>query len=162
MGLTGHLPPLTAAVILLASLLSGPLVGAVDLSPEESTVALGDGRADVEVVAAPDEGRLDPARYATTGYVLSVPPATVDVSDIAGRPLVVYKLRIPDLSYASVTTHLLDERSTGRRSLPLEKSVLNRTSLPRETYRGELLVVKRVHERDTVLYRGNVTLRVGQ
>jgi hypothetical protein len=84
----------------------------------------------------------------------------VGVSDLSGNPLVVYKIRIPALSYVAGTTHILDERFTGRQTLTLDEAVLNRTSLGHETYRAELLIIKRVNERDTVLHRGNVTLRV--
>lgn len=160
MVLSRHLPHLTVGVILLGSLLSGPMVGAVDLSSEDARTIAGNGSVHVEVTSVPEDGRLAPARYATTGYVLSLPPATVDVSNLSGNPMVVYKLRIPELGYVAGTTHVLNERFTGRQTLTFDEAVLNRSALRYDTYRGELLILKRVHERDTVLYRGNVTLRV--
>ena len=153
---------LTAGTILVVSLFSGPLVGAVDLSPPDPLEAPGDGSADIDVVSVPVEGRLDPAGYSDNKYVQSLPPATVEVSNLSGNPMVIYKLRVREVGYVASTTHFLDGEPEGQQTLTMEGAVLNRTSLPRETYRGELLVIKRVHERDTVLYRGNVTLRVGR
>jgi hypothetical protein len=153
---------LTVGGILVASLLAGPLVGAVDLSPAEERAIPGDGDAKVEIISVPSEGRLVPRGYADSGYLLSVLPATVEVSNLSGRPMLVYELRIRSVGYVASTTHFLDESFSGRQTLTLESAVLNRTSLPRETYRGELLVIKRAHERDTVIYRGNVTLQVDQ
>lgn len=162
MDVTRSISALTIGGILVASLFAGPLVGAVDLSPTGTQTVLGDGEADVRIVSVPSEGRLTPSGYADTGYLLSVPPATVDVSNLSGRPMLVYKLRVRGVGYVASTTHFLDESFTGRQTLTLENAVLNRTSLPRETYRGELLVVKRVHEEDTVVHQGNVTLQVGR
>jgi hypothetical protein len=156
------LPALAAGVILVVSVLSGPLFGAVDLSPTESRAAPGDGSATVEVVSVPDGGRLAPTGYTDAGYLLSLPAATVEVSNLSGNPMVVYKLRIREVGYVASTTHFLGGEHEGQQALTLEGAVLNRTSLPRESYRGELLVVKRTHEHETVLHRGNVTLRVDQ
>lgn len=154
------LPPLTVGVILLVSLLSGPLVGAIDLRSEVPGDVPGDGSVDVAVLSVPDEGRLEPKRYLTGGHVVSLPPATVEVSNLSGNPMLVYKLQIPEMWYVAVTTYVLDGESTGRRTLTLDEPILNRTSLPRDSYQGELRVIRRIDERDTVLYRGNVTLWV--
>lgn len=156
------LPALAATAILVVSLLSGPSVGLGQLSRTGLDGLPGEGSASVEVVSVPVEGSLDRARYASRGYVLSIPPATVDVSNLSGHPMVVYKFRFPEMNYVTGTNHVLDERFTGRQTLTLGEPVLNRTSFERDAYRGELMVIKRVHERDTVLYRGNVTLQVNR
>ena len=156
------LPVFTIVIILLLSLLFGPLVGAVDLSPSKPISVPGHGSVDVDVVSVPVEGRLDPAGYSENKYVLSLGAATVEISNLSGNPMVIYKLRVREVGYVASTTHFFGGEPEGQQTLTLEGAVLKRTSLPRETYRGELLVIKRVHERDTVLYRGNVTLRVGR
>ena len=156
------LSALTVGAILVSSLLSGPLVDVIDLSPSEPRAAPGEGSADIGVVSVPDGGVLAPTGYTDTGYVLSLPPATVRASNLSGNPMVIYKLRVREVGYVASTTHFFGGEPEGHQTLTLEGAVLNRTSLPRETYRGELLVIKRVHERDTVLYRGNLTLQVGR
>ena len=160
MDLARVLPPLTACAILLVGLVSGPLVGAVDLSPEEDEWVPGDGDADVTVLSVPDGGRLDPTRYSTDGYRVVVSPATVRVSNLTGHPMVVYKVRIPELGYVGGSTHVFDAHHAGRQELTLGEPTLRRASLPNDTYRAELLVLEREHERETLLYRQNVTLRV--
>jgi len=74
--------------------------------------------------------------------------------------MLVYKLQIPEMWYVAVTTYVLDKESPGRHTLTLDEPVLNRTSFSNDSYRGELRVIRRVDERDTVLYRSNVTLWV--
>jgi hypothetical protein len=162
MDLLRKLPALTATAILIVGLLFGPIVGLGQLSQTEPNVFPGDGSADITIVSVPVEGSLDRARYASSGYGLSIPPATVDVSNLSGNPMVVYKFRFPEMDYVTGTNHVLDERFTGRQTLALGEPVLNRTSFGRDTYQGELVVIKRVHECDTVLYRRNVTLRVNR
>lgn len=162
MDATRLLPALTVASILLVTLLSGPLFGAVDLTAAESRGVLGEGSADVQTVSVPHDGRLIPTGYADRKYLLSLPSATVDISNLSGNPMLVYEIRIRELGYITSTTHFLDERFTGRQPLTLEEAVLNRTSLDREVYDGELLIIKRTNEDETTVYRGKVTLRVGQ
>jgi len=162
MGVVHLFTRLTIVSILFVSLLSGPLVDVVDLSPKETTTTIGEGSAHIEFKSAPTGGQLTKTVYASTGYLLSIPPATLDVSNVSGRPMIVYKLRITELWYVAGTTHVLDEKTSGRYRLKFQDSVVNRTSLPDESYQAELLVIKRAHERDTVIHRDNVTLQVDQ
>jgi hypothetical protein len=160
MDVVRSLPLSIVGSILIMSLVSGPLVG-VGGPPSASYGGFpGDGDADIEVISVPEEGALTPVPYASSGYVLSLPSATVDVSNLSGRPMVVYKLRISELWYVAGTTHVLDEDFTGRQKLTLDEPVLNSTTIEREAYHAELRIIKRAHEVDTVLYRGNLTLQV--
>lgn len=162
------LPGLTVSLVLLVSLISGPLVGAVDFSRDRETgldpgFVPGEGHASVDVVSVPDRGRLVPARFAANGYWVRVPNATVDVSNLTGYPMVVYKVRIPALTYVAGTTHVFYEEYTGVQTLSMDRLTVNSTGLPRgHHYDAELLIIKREYERDEILYHGNISLAVGQ
>ena len=162
MDFTRTLPAITVIGVLVTSLLTGPIVSPTDPSSAESEPIPGEGSADVEIISIPEAGTLDPVEHASSGYKLFLPSATVNVSNLSGRPMLVYKLRVPELGFISGTTYVLNSKFTGRQTLEFEEPVLDRASLERATYHGEVLVIKRVHERDTVLYRGNVTLRAKQ
>jgi hypothetical protein len=153
---------LVACSVLVTSLLLGPLVGAVDLRSEVSDQIPGDGSADIDILSLPEEGQLKPKPYLTGGYVVSLPSGVVKVSKRSGYPLLVYKLRIPSVWYVAVTTYVLDESSTGRQTMTLDEPVLNRTSLSRDSYGGQLLVIGRSNGHDTIVSRRNVTLWVDQ
>jgi hypothetical protein len=149
------------AVVLAVSLLSGPLVAGVDLSPtpdEGPPPQTGD--ATVAVVSTPDTARLDRGSFgADAPYTLVVPDATVRLSNVTGGPLLVYKLRIRALGYTRGTTHFLDPSSAGTRAVGLDRTTLEE-DLAQDRYEGELLLLLRGDGPERTLYRGNVTVRV--
>lgn len=152
----------TVALLLAVTLLSGPLVGAVDLTPdrEEREFAPGAGTVEASVVSVPSNATLDRGAYGSGAYYLRVPEATVDVAAVTGQPMLVYKLRIPELGYVRGTTHFLDESSTGRRTIALDEATLAPEEIDRDRYRGELLVLTRTDSGDRTISRTNVTVEV--
>lgn len=149
------------ATVLLVSLLSGPLVAGIDLSPPPDELQSAQtGNATVDVVSAPENARLERGAFgAEAPYTLTVPDATVIISNVTGRPLLVYKVRIPELGYQRGTTHFLDASAEGRRSLNLESATLEE-ELSQDSYRGELFVILRGDGPERTIYRGNVTVEV--
>lgn len=149
------------ALILGTALVSGPLVGAVDFTRErEDTFAPGSGSADVSVVSTPERARLDRGSFGSGAYNLRVPDATVQIAAVSGQPMLVYKIRIPDLGYTRGTAHFLDSSSEGRMTVSIEEDALDPDDIDRDSYPGELVVLVRADGGDEVLYRGPVTVEV--
>lgn len=157
-------PVLATLLILLGAIVSGPLVGAVDISEppaDQGTAPVpGDGTATVSVISTPESATIESTRFAAEGYLIDVPNATIDVTNLTGHPMVVYKLRIPELTYVGGTTTVLNRNFTGRQELTMRQLSIDGEEEMQDEYRGELLIVKREHEQDTTLYQGNVTISV--
>jgi hypothetical protein len=92
--------------------------------------------------------------------VLKVPDARIHVAAIEGRPLVSYTLSIHEMGYLRGTTHFLDADDTGWVSLSLESETFGPDRIDRSEYAGELSLVLRVNDTETVLHEGNVTVEV--
>ena len=146
------------AVIVTLPVLSGPAVGLVDLTPTRFE-GIGEGSATVDGVETPDTARFDRA-LSSDSYVLNIPDARIHIAAIEGRPLVSYELSIPEMGYSRGTTHFLDADDTGWVSLSLESETFGPERIDRESYGGELSLVLRVDDTETVLHEGNVTVEV--
>ncbi|MFD1587977.1 hypothetical protein ACFR9U_13400 [Halorientalis brevis] len=151
---------LTIGVILFVLLISGPAVGVVDLTPEQSSPdSLGDGTADVTMASDPAKDlRIDEGRFGTGVYYLRMPPAVVDVSSIEGRPQLTYKVSVPGLDYTDSTSEMVD--STGRTTVHLDDRAFAPKSIKNDSYRAEVVVRVQSFEMDTVVYHRNVTVTV--
>lgn len=148
--------------IITVSLLSGPLVAGVDLTPtsESDGPAPQTGNATVDIVSVPETTRLEKGAFKSDApYTLIVPDATVRLSEVTGGPFLVYKIRIPELGYTRGTTHFLDSSMSGQRSLELDQTTLDK-EFSQEAYRGEILLLLRGDGPERTLYRGNVTVEV--
>lgn len=147
--------------ILAVTLVSGPLVPAVDFTraaPEQGTI--GEGNATVEVVSAPDRARLARGSYGSGSYYLRVPDATVRLTDVTGQPMLVYKLRLPSEGYTRATTHFVSAAQAGPYALSLDRDSWMPEDVERDRYEGELLIHLRNGDGDRTVYRGNVTVEV--
>lgn len=162
MDLTRGLVGGTAAIIIGVALLSGPLLGAVDLTQARSDDrgTLGYGSAEATVVSLPDDPRLVKGEYGSETYYLRVGAATVDVSNVEGRPMLVYKIRIPELGYARGTTTFLDSGANGPRQFSIEEDAIPPEQVTREQYEGELVVIVRSGNEGRVIERKAVTVTV--
>jgi len=148
------------AVIVTVPVLSGPVVGLVDLTPTRYE-GLGQGSATIDGVETPETARFDRA-LSSDSYVLKVPDARIHVAAIEGRPLVSYKLSIPEMGYSRGTTHFLDADDTGWVSLSLDGETFGSEEIEGSEYAGELSVVLRVDDTETVLHEGPVTVEVAE
>ena len=146
------------AVVVAVPVLSGPAFGVVDLTTE-SFEGIGQGSATVDRVEAPDTGQFERA-LSSENYVLRVPDARIHVAAIEGRPLVAYKLSVPELGYSRGTTHFLDGDDTGWVSLSLKSETFAPDRIDRSSYEAELSVVLRVNDTEETLHEGPVTLEV--
>lgn len=153
-------------VILLTAIVSGPLVGAVDLTTPRDAgpgISFGAGdELDASVVSLPqDDIRLEAGRYGAGTYYLRVPDAVVDIKRVRGSPRLVYKLRIDRLGYVRATVHFVDREHEGERlHLALEPDTFAPDRIEGDAYDGTLLVVARTDRNATTLARQNVTVEV--
>lgn len=156
----------TVGVILVTTLLSGPLVGAVDLTLESATeerpIPGTIDRATVEVIEPPDGPVvLDQGEFGNEVYQLLVPPLTVRVSDVRGRPTVAYKVRIFGLGYTRVTSYILDaDSATERQVLEVTKTTFPPADVIESSYRAKLFVTVHETNRSRIVFETNTTVVV--
>jgi hypothetical protein len=152
----------TVAVILVVLVLSGPLVGVVDLTPESRGAAeLGDGTANVTVVGDPTADlAITPGRFGTNVSYLRVPPAVVDVDRVTGRPRLLYLVRVPDLGFERSVTEPLDERTDGRVTLSMSDRAFAHARIRNDSYRATVVVRVQSFGGTRTVYRRNATLPV--
>jgi len=150
----------TVAVIALTTLVSGPLVGAVDLTTERyDATGLGQGNATVSAVEAPETARLDSGVGAAEFY-LKVPDATVTFESITGKPTVSYKISIDELGYSRGTTHFFAESDVGLATLSIAQDSFARSEITAESYDGQLSITLRGNGTKQVLYDEPITVEV--
>jgi len=150
----------TVLVICSVPVLSGPVVGLVDLT-KAPLDGIGDGSATVDAVEAPDTARFDRA-LSSDSYVLKVPDARIHVAAIEGRPLVSYKISIPAMSYSRATTHFLSDDDAGWVEISLASETFAPDRVSQSAYEAQLSLVLRVNDTKQTLHDGPVTLEVAE
>lgn len=151
----------TVGIIVLVTVVSGPIVGAVDFTHQAES-SPGDGTVELSVLSIPtNNARFEPGRYGSTGHILRVPDAVVSVDAIRGEPVIIYKIRIPGLSYVRLSIHLPNEKHRGDRyRLSLEPDNFASERLTRETYDAELLIVVRERNTAQTIAKTNISVEV--
>jgi hypothetical protein len=154
------LAAVSVSVILGVTLLSGPLVGVIDLTqPRVDTVGLGQGSATVDDVEAPSTARLERG-FQSDSYYLEVPDARIHVASITGRPTVSYKLALPAMNYSRGTTHFLSADDTGWVAVSIEQDTFRDDQVTASSYAGNLSLVLRYNDTERVLYDRPVAVEV--
>jgi hypothetical protein len=167
---SGVLPVATVALIAVVAVLSGPL-GPVDLTtaPTCGEAAAeqafpGDGNATVTPVSVPDRATITKSSFGAAVWRLDLPPATVNVSDVSGRPTVSYRISVPELGRTVGTTAVLSRCTTGERRLALDRSTFEPERIDADRYDATLYVVYRGTANGTdveeTLVARNVTVEV--
>jgi hypothetical protein len=156
---------LTVAVVLVTSLISGPLVGAADLSPApgvDDSFGPGQGSMNVTVHSVPDEARLVESDFGAGAYFLRMDSADVTLSEIRGQPILVYKLRVYDLVFVSSRNTFVMEADEGRMSIPFAEDTVQRERVDDdvEEYPAEIVVGVLANGEERVVQRTNITVQV--
>lgn len=143
------LPALSVGAIILVAVVSGPF-GVVDLTPPPSPcnedVFPGYGNATVEVENHPNSATLSKSRFGTEVYRLEVPPATVNVTDVRGRPTLSYRIRILGLNTELGSTTILSSCRTGQQQLTMDSVTFRPDQVQNDSYDARLFVVYRATE----------------
>lgn len=161
------LPALSAGVIVIVAVLSGPF-GVFDLTtadaPCDEDVFPGTGNATVDVEDTPNTATLTKSRFGAEVYRLEVPPTTVNVSDVRGRPTLSYRIRIFALNTELGSTTILSSCMTGERELTMNAVTFEPDRIQNDSYDARLFVVYRGTENgqpvERELLAQNVTVEV--
>jgi len=154
----------TVLFIAVTTLVSGPLVGAVDFTTasDEPLFSEPTDQATVEVVSEPEgDVVLEQGDFGNDVFVLRMPPMTIRTPVVRGTPRVTYKIRIRGLRYNRVTSNFLSAEQQGEQFvLEIEEYTFQPDRITESEYTGELSVT--VHDSDgsTVVYRTNRTVVV--
>lgn len=141
-------------IITLVTLLSGPLVGAVDLTSEPDTGItddLGNGSADVSVLSFPETASISEGRFGSEQLYLRVPDATYRLSNVSGQPSIEYTLLLEENYYSTSTTSFVTAAEEGRRTASLDRVTFQRSELQRDRYNATLSLVLRANGNETVI-----------
>ena len=147
-----------ALVIVALTVAVGPLLGVA--APTTVERAPGDGTASVAVVAVPDDPRFERGQFGADAFYLRMSDATIDISDVEGRPVVYYELRIPRLGYALSSGSVMNEDVNGRIALTYESDTFLPEQLPEESYDGQVRIWTRTMDGIELLYERTVTVEV--
>lgn len=155
----------TVAIVVFTALLSGPLVGAVDLTEDsevDTSFNPGQGSANVTVLSVPERGTLERYEFGAGAYYLRMGEMEVNVTAVEGQPILVYKLRSADLTFVSSTNTFLNESSTGPMTVPFREDTIQgeRVDESRDEYTMELVVGVLANDEERVIQRTNVTVEV--
>jgi hypothetical protein len=149
------------AIITTMTLLSGPLVGAVDLTyPRESDHGIGNGSAAIASIDLPNRAALRTGSYGAEAYYISLQPAVVTIDSVEGRPILSYKLKIDELSYSRETVHFLSASNQGAMEISLDPDTFKRKTITRSRYNGTAKLTLRNQTGSTVLREQNLTVEV--
>lgn len=161
--------PLVIGLIVVLLIAAGPSWG--------KSPTLGDGTANITIVAPaelePGTGmsaitlRTTPGRFGAAPTYLRTPTLVVDVTSLTGRPKLVYRVEIPEISVQTQAEHLLT--STGRVVVGMNdvafpsagyQSDVGR-SLEPGTYEGRIVVMVQSFTSNRVVANRTVTVEVG-
>lgn len=151
----------TAVCLLAVAVVSGPLVGSVDLTRPaggDYLVCQG-GTATVEVTDPPGGFTLEAERFGAGTYTFEGEDATAEVEDVEGCPRLVYRLQVPALGVDARQVTFLSGDDRGTHVLSAPGASVGPDDVERDAYDGT--VTLELHGEDTrVLYRANVTVEV--
>ncbi|MFC7021341.1 MULTISPECIES: hypothetical protein [Haloarcula] len=147
-------------VILVTTLVSGPLVPGVALTSEPAQQALGQGTATVADATLPETATFERASFGAENYHLTVPATTVRFSTLEGSPTLSYRLTIAGLDYTRTTTHFLGPSTGDRYRLTMRSDTFSLEAINQSSYEGRLSVVKRDSSGETVVASRTVTIGV--
>lgn len=147
-------------LVVVTTLVSGPLVGAVDLTTEPDRPALGSGSVTVASASLPERATLTAGRFGADEYTLAVPDATVEITAVDGRPILVYRLSIRERGYTRSTTHFLSDRNTGPYALSLADDSFPPSTVQNDSYAGHLQVIVRANGTSRVVAEQAIPVEV--
>ncbi|MFC7075285.1 hypothetical protein [Haloarcula halophila] len=152
------LPSLVAAMVALALVVTGPLIG-LDVT-RSSPDSFGEGDATVAAVDIEDsELRVTAGRFGTDVSYLRVPTARVTVGEVTGRPRLVYLVAVPSAGIDLVSTALVTESARTYAVDPGDQGIES-GSLERGTITATVTVRVQSFSVDRTVTRQNVTVEV--
>lgn len=151
-----------AGFILLVTLVSGPLVGLVDLThePPGCDAPLGSGSATITVESLPDRATISKGQFGADTYYLDVPDGAVTVSNVSGQPLLAYDLSIRELGLSVGPTLFLCSGQSPSQSLTIQRLTLDEAEIQADSYDATLTLVLRGDGAEVVVREKPITVEV--
>lgn len=147
-------------VIVVTTVVSGPLVPGISLTEPAEATAYGEGNATISDVTFPERATFERASFGAQNYHLTVPPTTLQFSSLSGSPILSYRLEIESLNYTRTTTHFLGPSTGDAYRLTMQSDTFAVDRITASSYEGRLSVVKRDSSGDAVVAEGTVTVEV--
>jgi hypothetical protein len=154
-----HATTAAAAVVVVVTLvLTGPLVGTVDVGARED--GLGDGTATVDAVSLAHDPAVTPGRFGTGVVYLRIPDAETRLSAVEGRSRLVYAFSVPALGFERVGNRQVTPGSPESVSVGMADRAFPRGQLDRDRYTAVVEVRIQSFAVDRTVYADTVTVEV--
>jgi len=148
------------SVVLVTLIVTSPVVGILDVT-ERNPTTVGDGTATASVEQFDTDAlTIDRGRFGTRVMYLRIPEATVAVTDVRGRPRIVYRIRVPELGVDTTSTELLTGAGATNVRLGPRDRGLDPAVVSDENYHGIVTVRVQSFEQDRTVYETNETIEV--
>lgn len=147
-------------LVLATTLVSGPIVGAVDFTTATDNPAYGGSNATLHGVSLPESAELGQGRYGAGEYILRVADATITVDEVVGGPVLAYRISIPSMEYSRTTTHFITAANTGPYAVSMADDSLATSMVENHSYQGQLFVFLRSNGTERRLAERNITVEV--
>jgi hypothetical protein len=148
-----------AVGIAVLAVVSGPLVGAVDLTRATPPAGAGDATVSVESVPA-DRIVLERSRFGAGRYHLSAPPAVVALDSVEGNPVVRYTIDIPQLWVTATSRYPLADRGGQRLRLRPNPLGISPRRITQDRYNATVAIWLRTDDRERDLIQRRITIEV--
>lgn len=148
--------------VLLVTLVSGPLVGAVDLTqePRGCTAQIGSGSANVSVESLPDSATISKGDFGAETYYLEVPDGSATVANVTGQPILSYTISIPELGRTAGPTLFLCADQSGRQELSIQRLTIDEADLDADSYDATLTLFLRGDGAEVLVREQSITVEV--
>jgi len=151
-----------AGFILMVTLVSGPLVGAVDLTQEPTgcTEPIGSGSATVDVDSLPDSATISKGQFGAETYYLDVPDGSATVTNVTGQPILSYTISIPELGRTAGPTLFLCADQSSQQTLSIQRLTIDENTLDDEAYDATLTLILRGDGEEVLVREQSITVEV--
>lgn len=150
-----------AGFVLVVTLVSGPLIGAVDLTqePRGCSAPVGTGSATVTADSLPDSATISKGQFGGDTYYLRVPDGEITVTDVTGQPVLSYTLSIEGLGRSAGPTLFLCADQSNQQPLSIQRRTIDDAKLDADSYEGTLTLVLRGDD-ETLVREKSITVEV--
>lgn len=148
----------TVCIIVVVTIVSGPLVG-ISLTSDE-TFNPGSGSIVATVEDTPETATLERGSHGSEVYYLHGPPIPVQVDQVRGQPSLTYEIVIPELGHTTASLTFLDKGTKGSIRLEFDPSTIEDDQVVAESYAGKIRVIANDADGERELVETNVTIEV--
>lgn len=158
--MTDWVAPTTFALFVsILAVASGPLVGAVDVTQQETPP--GEGSTVVSVNAVPTgQVTLERGRFGSGRYHLAAPPGAITVDRVEGNPAVRYTIDIPSLWITATSRYELAGTEGTQMELRPEPIGISPQRVEQDRYDAILTIWIREGDRERQVFVERITIEV--